>query len=180
MSRADGCVRRVAADAAMLLLALMLSLVEALIPTALIPIPGFKLGLANIAVEYVFFAISPADAFAVSLARLTLSSLLFGTAASFVFSASGAAFAFLTLIICVAAVNRGVISWLGVSICAAAAHNIGQCAVSIIMFGAAAVSYLPWLLALGAATGCATGAVLCALAPRIDAAHDKFRINGDI
>ena len=65
-------------------LGLILSYVEALIPiNLLIPIPGFKLGLANLAVMIAFFSLGYGYAAAVSLCRILLTALLFGSVTSF-------------------------------------------------------------------------------------------------
>ena len=55
--------RRVAVNAMLCVFAMMLSYLEVLLPlSALIPLPGFRLGLANIAVLVVFCLFSPIDA----------------------------------------------------------------------------------------------------------------------
>ena len=83
--RADR-VRRVSMDAMLVAFAVMLSYLEVLLPLeAVIPLPGFRLGLANIAVLVVFCLFSPIDAAIVSAVRILLMGLLFGSATSLYF-----------------------------------------------------------------------------------------------
>ena len=57
MSRADSPAARAARGAALVSAALLLSYIESFIPLGLLlPLPGFRLGLANILVMFVFFA----------------------------------------------------------------------------------------------------------------------------
>ena len=93
-----GAARRLAYGAALLCIALAFSYLEAIAPISLvIPLPGIKLGLANIAVMLAFFCLSPIDAALVSFARIALSALLFGSPVSFFFSLCGGALAYLSL-----------------------------------------------------------------------------------
>ena len=55
--------------------ALIIFIVEAQIP-ALVPIPGVKLGLANIITIFTVWVIGPRDAIAVLLARIFLGAVL--------------------------------------------------------------------------------------------------------
>ena len=79
LSRADVRAARLCRNAVMLALAMIFSFVEHLVPlTLLIPLPGVKLGLANVVITALFFLGSPLDALIVSTARIGLSALLFG------------------------------------------------------------------------------------------------------
>ena len=83
-------IRRLCRNAALLVLAFALSLVEHLLPISLIlPLPGVKLGLANVVITVVFFCGSPLDAAIISAVRIGLSALLFGSPVSLLFSALG-------------------------------------------------------------------------------------------
>ena len=137
---------------------LMLSYVEGIIPiNAVLPFPGFKLGLANLAVLYAFFTLGIGYAFAVSICRITLSALLFGTVTSFAFSLAGGlltlgALAFYKLFL---HKFNGI---MGISVLCAALHNIGQCLVCALLFGHYVLSfYLPYLLFFSVITGSVTG-----------------------
>lgn len=160
--------RNAADGAALVCCALALSYLEAIIPVSLlIPIPGFKLGLANIVVILAFYRNSPSCALSVSACRVVLSSLLFGSLASFAFSISGAAFSFASLLLTAYAL-RGKVSFIGVSVLSALAHNIGQAAAAVIMLRSFAVLfYFPALVISALITGIITGAVLLCLPERI-------------
>ena len=56
--------------AMMLALALILSIVEAwLLPRGILPIPGFKLGLANVAILVTLYSVGRKEALAVAILR---------------------------------------------------------------------------------------------------------------
>jgi len=160
-------IRRIAVDAMLIALAMMLSYLEVLLPLqALIPIPGFRLGLANIVVMLTFCLISPLDAALVSGARITLMGLLFGSATSLYFSALGGLFAFLSLLL-MKYFGKGC-SFLGVSVISAAAHNAGQILAASTLFGfSLATTYLPLLLVASTIYGGIVGILVNLLYPRL-------------
>lgn len=155
-------------NAALLCAALMLSYVEAILPlTALIPLPGAKLGLANLAVMLAYHRRSVWDAAAVSLSRVLLSAILFGSVSSLAFSLTGAVFSLSATVIAHRCLSRR-ISWIGVSVLAAAAHNFGQILCAVLwMHSLSLFSYLPVLLILAAVFGAVSGLLMNILAVRI-------------
>lgn len=153
-------VKRLTIDALLLTAALILSYVEVIIPIP-IPIPGVKLGLANIAVMYGFFKVGKLDALAISLSRVLLMSILFGSINSFIFSLTGAVLSYLLMILSKPLYDRKHISFIGVSVLCAAAHNAGQILAAALMFSSIAViSFLPLLLLIAVPTGVLTGIVM--------------------
>ena len=80
-------------------IALVLSYVEFLLPPIFSAVPGIKLGLANIIIIYLLFALSAKDAVTVSVVRVLLSSLLFGTALTLLYSLAGAALSLTVMIV---------------------------------------------------------------------------------
>ena len=161
--------RRVASDAVMLVLALVFSYIEAILPLELLfPLPGFKLGLANIVITVLVWRISLVDAAIVSALRVLIMGLLFGTPVSMMFSFGGALLSFAAL-----ALLRGVggqlFSFVGISVLSAAAHNLGQLICAGVLFGAAAIlSYLPFLLIASAVFGTVSGLLLNVLLPQLE------------
>lgn len=156
--------RRSAEGAAGICIALALSYLEHLLPLqAVVPIPGFKLGLANIVVIFLFYRSSPLDAFAVSVMRVILSSLLFGGFSTLLYSLFGAVMAFLSLILnCLIFKNK--LSFIGVSISSAIFHNLGQIMVASAFYSVGAVIYLtPQLLICALICGAFTGIILSSL-----------------
>ena len=156
-SRAD----KVAYCALFIAFGMILSYVEAIIPINLvIPFPGFKLGLANIAVTVAFFSLGYSYALAVSLCRIGLTALLFGSVTSFYFSLLGGALTLLTILAYKLFFYKtnGII---GLSVASAAMHNIGQCVACATIFGWYVISfYLPYLLIFSLITGTVTALLI--------------------
>ena len=161
--------RRLCADAALICAALAFSYLEAVLPVSLlIPLPGVKLGLANLAVMLAFFVCSPVDAALVSFVRILLSALLFGSPVSFVFALLGGAMAYGTLFLSSLAVRGGKLSFIGASVISSAAHGCGQIIAASVIYSFGAAFYLPVLLICGIFTGAAIGAILNVLYMRTE------------
>ena len=137
-------------------MALALSYLENLFPLALaIPIPGVKLGLANVVTLFALFALGPGEALLILLARCFLGSLFAGNVNALLFSLLGGLCAMGTMILL--ARRRGLSAY-GVSVGGAAAHNCGQIAAAALTLGSGApLYYLPVLLAVSLLTGGLTG-----------------------
>lgn len=79
-------------------LALALSYMESFFPLALIvPLPGVKLGLANIVTLYALYALGFPSALAILLVRCTLGALFAGNASALLFSLLGGLSALLVM-----------------------------------------------------------------------------------
>ena len=154
--------------ASLLIIALALSYLEAILPlNAAIPVPGVKLGLANLAVLVTAHRHGVPAAAAVSVSRVILSSLLFGSVSSMVFSLSGTLCSMLTLAILFPFRGR-VFSYIGLSAACAAAHSTGQILCAVLwMHENALFGYLPVLLILAVLSGTLTGAGANLLADRL-------------
>ena len=160
-------IRRICIDAMLCVLAMMLSYLEAILPlNLLLPIPGFRLGLANVIIVAVFCLFKPIDAFAVLSVRILLMGLLFGSPTSLYFSAMGGIFSFAVLMFAKYLCKN--CSFIGVSILCAAAHNTGQVIAAVTIFDAALITtYLPALLLASAIYGGIVGVLLNLLLPRL-------------
>lgn len=167
ISLRDKRTQRICLDALLVAFAMMLSYLEVLLPlTAWIPLPGFRLGLANLAVTLTFFLLSPIDAAVISAIRILLMGLLFGSATSLYFSAMGGLLSFLMLLLCAKFAKR--CSLCGVSVLCAAAHNVGQIFAATTLFGVYLIfSYLPWLLLSAVVCGTTVGVLLNLTLPRL-------------
>ena len=139
-------------------LALGLSTLENLFPISLVvPLPGIKLGLANIVTVFALYQLGAGPALGILAARCLLGAMFAGNASALLFSLMGGVLAMLTMILLKGA--RG-LSVYGVSIAGAAAHNMGQiCAAMIVLGGTAVLGYLPVLLGVSLVTGSLTGFV---------------------
>ena len=175
ISLRDSRTRRLCLDAMLLCGALMLSYLEVLLPLgSAIPLPGFRLGLANLVVTAVFCLVSPIDAAIVSAARIMIMGVLFGSVTSLYFSALGGIFAYLMLLL-LSKIGRRC-SFFGVSVLCAAAYNTGQIFAAMTLFGTALItSYLPALLLASALYGGAVGCVLNLCMPRFSALFERRR-----
>lgn len=137
-------------------MALALSYLENLFPLTLaIPIPGVKLGLANIVTVFALYTLGPGEVLLILLARCLLGSLFAGNMNTLVFSLLGGLCALGAMVLL--SRRRG-LSVYGVSVGGAAAHNCGQTAAAVWTLGSAApLYYLPVLLAVSLLTGALTG-----------------------
>lgn len=143
-------------------MALALSYLENLFPLSLaIPLPGVKLGLANIVTVFALYALGAGQALLILLARCFLGSLFAGNMNALLFSLFGGLCAMGTMVLL--SRLRG-LSVYGVSVGGAAAHNCGQVAAAVLTLGSGApLYYLPVLLAVSLLTGGLTGLVSACL-----------------
>lgn len=150
-------IRRITLLALLTAIALTIFLAEAQIPA--IPIPGVKLGLANIVTVYAMFILGPSDALLVLCARVFLGAVFSGQMMTLLYSAGGGLLSWLVLLL-LRPLLTGKQIWLGSSI-SAVFHNLGQLLVAAgVLKSWAVLAWLPYLLVAGAAAGLFTG--LCA------------------
>lgn len=85
-------------------MALALSYVESFFPLSLaIPLPGIKLGLANIVTLFALYALGPGQAFMILLARCLLGAVFAGNMSALIFSVLGGVTAMAVMILLSAA-----------------------------------------------------------------------------
>lgn len=161
---------RLTTDAMYLCAALMLAFLESLLPP--LPVPGLKLGLANLAVLCCSYSVGLADGAAVALSRCLLTGLLFGSGTSLLFSLSGTLCVLAALLILRLAgrIVNGHLSFIGISILTAAAHHLGQlsCAALLYGWGFSILSvYGGGLLLAGTVCGALTGQIANLLLGRL-------------
>ncbi len=138
--------------------ALIIFIVELRFPDIL-PIPGVKLGLANIITVYAVYRFSGKEVFLMVLTRVILGAVFSTNLSALIYSLAGA-------LLCLAGMLllRKIIPvkylWL-CSIIGAMLHNTGQMAVAVlVMRSAAVIAYYPVLIAAGCIAGAFTG--ICA------------------
>ena len=132
--------------------ALILSWVEAILPFQ-IPVPGVKLGFANIVLLFVLYSDSFPTALCFGVLRALLSGLFLGRLSGLLFSLSGT-----VLAICGMALLKKCrcFSPLGVSVAGAVLHGVGQLAVAGWMLTPSVWLTLPLLGISSAACGIVT------------------------
>ena len=136
-------------------LSLAIYAVESAIPP-LVPIPGFKLGLANIITLVLLRNASPRDAFLVLIARVLLSALLFGQALSLLYSLAGGALSLAFMMLGTKLLQKKLFFLTGAL--GGLAHNMGQLIMALIVTSTPGVAaYLPFLILSGILTGLFTG-----------------------
>ena len=139
-------------------IALTIFMVEAQIPP-LTPIPGIKMGLANIITVFTVFAIGPKDAAAVLFVRIFLGAVFAGNFSTIFYSGAGGLCAILVTI-----VSRKILTkkqlWIA-GVLGAIAHSVGQMAMAItITQTVGLIAYLPVMIGASVLSGSFTG--LCA------------------
>ena len=140
-----------------LAIAIVLNIIESAIPV--IPVPGAKLGFANIVTLIVIYVYSFKDGMALTVSRVLLVSVLSGKLLGPVFymSLSGAIVATLAMGFFKKTNFFGMI---GVSVLGSIFHSIGQIAAGIFVIGSVAVlAYLPIMLFLSIPAGVLTGLI---------------------
>ncbi|MGM9917371.1 Gx transporter family protein [Anaerotignum sp.] len=137
-------------------LAILMGYVEMLIPVP-VPIPGVKLGLANVIIIIMMYFMDVKSAFFVSLIRVVLSGLLFAGFAGLLYSLSGAMLSFAVMALLK---KTDKFSIVGVSIAGGVFHNVGQIIVAALAVENVKMAYyLPFLLVSGVVTGMLIGIV---------------------
>lgn len=139
-------------------IALTIFMVEAQIPP-LLPIPGIKLGLANIVTVFAVFALGPKEAAAVLFVRIFLGAVFAGNFSTIFYSAAGGGLAILVTIGLRRILTKNQL-WVAGCL-GAVAHSVGQMAMAIaITQTGELLLYLPVMIVVSIVTGLFTG--LCA------------------
>lgn len=158
-------VKRLTFCALLTAIALTIFMVEAQIPLP-IPLPGLRLGLANIVTVYAMFALGPADALMILLSRIFLGALFAG-GSTFLYSLAGGLLCYISMLLL-----RKLLTMKQLWVCGsigAIFHNIGQIAVAIaIAKTPQLIMYLPVLLISGIIAGTFTGIAAQFLVNRLD------------
>lgn len=145
---------------------LIVFVIEAQIP-APVPVPGVKLGLANIVTLIATLLLGRREAGLILAVRIVMGSVFAGGVSAFLFSVSGGMLAYAVMCLTVTRFPRKML-WV-VSALAAVAHNMGQLLAAIAITKTAALMvYAPVLLASGIITGVFTGLAAMYLALRLD------------
>lgn len=137
--------------------ALILFIIELQLP-APFPIPGIKLGLANIITVYAIYHYRAGEVMLLVLARILLAAVFSGSAMMLAYSLAGSMLCLAGMLLLKRLVDEKHI-WIG-SVFGAVFHNIGQITVAVFVMGRGVIVYLPFLLVSGCLAGAFTG--ICA------------------
>ncbi|MGI6269798.1 MAG: Gx transporter family protein [Candidatus Howiella sp.] len=157
--------KKTAYTGVMLALAMIFGYIESLLPLPA-PVPGIKLGLANLIVLLLLYRDGAGVALSVNLARIFLTALLFGNLQSGLFSLCGGLLSFGVMLVAQKIRFLGVT---GVSLCGGTAHMIGQLlAAAVVLQSGGLLYYVPFLIAAGAVSGFLIGLLARLLLPRME------------
>lgn len=138
--------------------ALIIFIVELQIPNPF-PIPGIKLGLANIITVYAVYRYRPYEVAMIVTVRLLLGAVFSGNLTALIYSAAGSLLCLIGILLLKKIVDERHI-WMA-SALGAVLHNTGQMAAAmIVMRTPQLIAYYPFLLVSGCLAGAFTG--LCA------------------
>ena len=126
---------------------------------AFFPVPGVKLGLANLFVMAAFALYGVRVAFSVSLVRLALVFLFSGNLTSLLLSLAGGTLALLGQCAFMPFYGKRC-TFIGVSAVSSACHGFGQLVMAYFLVRTPIFWYLPFLVGLSVVCGCIVGALL--------------------
>ncbi len=134
-------------------IAAVLGYIEALLPPV-VPVAGFKIGLANIAVMYTLYRFGKKQAFFVMLVKVLITSLWFSGLNALIYSMSGGILSFVAM-----SLSQGFgMSKVGVGMSGGVFHNVGQLlAACIVLSTSSALYFAPLLIPLGLVSGAFVG-----------------------
>ena len=150
--------KRITLLSILLALSIILSVVDSMISSLVIPFVGVKLGLANVVTIVIMYQFNNRDALLLAITRILIVALVRGSALqTLMMSLSGGLLAYFLMYL---TKQSNIFSLIGVSVCGAVGHSVGQIAMAIIWVARIEIGFaLPYVLLLSVATGVLTGLV---------------------
>ncbi|MEJ8304833.1 Gx transporter family protein [Saccharibacillus sacchari] len=137
--------------------AVVLGIIESMIPVGSFMMPGAKLGLANIMILTCLYFLNGKDTLMLVILKTLLTAMVLGTFSMMLFSLFGALLSF-GVMYGLMKISRKRLSLIGISVAGGIAHNIGQLAAAAIVIDSLNIFYyLPVLMIAGVATGIVVG-----------------------
>ena len=150
-------VRKIALSGLMLALALIVSLLEGMLPPVVPALPYAKLGLGNVVLLACFVLVGVKEGYVVLVLKCLLAAVFQGNVSALVWSLPSAFVAYTAMVL----LHRTrLFSVTGLSMAGGMLHNATQIAVAVAVVGKSVVAYLPYMLLAGGIAGFVTG-VLC-------------------
>lgn len=147
--------KKLALMAVLTAIALTIFMLETQLP-APVPIPGVKLGLANIVTLTAMLILGRREAGAILAARIVMGAVFAGNPSAMLYSAAGGVLAYAAMCLLVGVVPEKRL-W-AVSAVSAVAHNMGQLLACVLVVKTPGVFiYAPALIVSGVITGVFTG-----------------------
>lgn len=151
-------VRKMTVMALLTAIALTIFMVEAQLP-ALSPVPGIKLGLANIVTVFTVFTLGAGEGVMVLGMRIFLGAIFAGNFSTILYSGAGGLCAVAMTILMKKILTKKQL-WVA-GVLGAIAHSLGQMGAAIFITGTPGLAlYLPVMIVVSILTGSFTG--LCA------------------
>ena len=148
--------KRLALSAILAARAMILSYIEALFPLP-VPVPGIKLGLANLVILIAIYRLGFKYAFTINCVRIFTTGLLFTGLFGALYSFAGGV---LSIIVMYVLYRTNWFSMVGISMAGGVAHNLGQLITAcIIISNVKLMSYFAILLFAGMGSGILMGIV---------------------
>ena len=169
-------VKRLTRLALLTAVALIIFAVELQIPSPF-PIPGIKLGLANIITVYAVYRYRAGEAAAILLVRILLGSIFGGSVAALIYSLSGGVLCLSGMLLLKKVIDENRL-WLS-SVFGAVLHNTGQMAAALLVLQTPSIiAYYPFLIVSGCLAGLFTGLCAQVVVNRINPISDDKQGSG--
>ncbi|MFC4770626.1 Gx transporter family protein [Enterococcus hermanniensis] len=137
--------------------AILLSLIERLIPPVFAFAPGAKIGLANVVIIIALYTLSTKDSFFLVVLRLLLATLLGGTVMGLLYATVGGLLSFWGMLL-LKRLPAPHFSVVGISAAGGFLHNLGQLVVAALLAKTWTILlYLPVLGSIGIVSGILSG-----------------------
>lgn len=161
-----GRTRRLAFAAMFAALALIFSYVEMLVPIP-VPIPGVKLGLANLVILIALYSLGFRYAFTINCVRIVIAGLLFSGVFGMLYSFGGG---ILSILVMYLLYRTKLFSMVGISMAGGVMHNLGQLLTACaIMSNISLLSYFAVLFFSGLISGILIGILAYSIEQRLPA-----------
>lgn len=144
--------------------AIVLAVVENMLPPLPLAVPGVKFGLSNIAVMYALFFLGKKQAYTIAILKSAFVFITRGGIAALL-SLTGGILS-ITVMLLLVMLFREKITYMVISIFGAVFHNVGQfIVIAIIYTGMSLWAYLPVLIISGLVAGVVTSTLLRFIIP---------------
>lgn len=152
----NNVTKKIALSGLFLALALIVSLLESLLPPIVPALPYAKLGLGNVVLLMCFVLVGVREGYCVLLLRCLLAAVFAGNFSSLMWSVPAALAAYTAMYLLY---KTRFFSTVALSAVGGMVHNAVQMAVGVGVAGSAVAVYLPYMLVAGGVAGVATGIV---------------------
>ena len=150
----NNVTKKIALSGLFLALALIVSLLESLLPPIVPALPYAKLGLGNVVLLMCFVLVGVREGYCVLLLRCLLAAVFAGNFSSLMWSVPAALAAYTAMYLLY---KTRFFSTVALSAVGGMVHNAVQMAVGVGVAGSAVAAYLPYMLVAGGVAGVASG-----------------------